>query len=716
MTYCDNQPSKRPCLSRPDTELDTPGEVSEEVDFDLPAARAQNDSRLKSLFEGIFAKYSHDFTDVGDEIDLESGDIVVDNGHLLGIREEGDNGGQTRSWLFQAGLDQPENPATDHENDTEEDGDTESVASPIDDLANASNLPAPSPAPAPDQQADEDDALDFVFTFKASGASGLSPVTKMHQTSRPTNPPSSKIIDPIPASIPQDPIWAVPDLPKSFSTPTTETRKVNAITTPSARSPSPPGSGSVWAVKKLGRPRTESKPKATPRQCKPGTKRKYHSSPVTRDWSFAEVPDGNESDDPLQDYEPSPTPSKVRIVRGQRQVPTKDGRSPSVQAATPSKVRINHEKRRRPHTDTDAQIPQPGPFSPTKPPAKEGIVIEAGSDGAQEEREQSVPEDDAPEMDVQNTEPLGPVSPAARDLQDETEVQHNERLSPVFSTTQDLQAEKDETDWEDRPSQPNSPTQNVVEPSIIFSVENETATDDNIDAQEQAPNVKSRVNMAPQSILRPESTLHDKVPRSPQNTPRKRRIMTPDEAKLIMRVMHQENGKASEVVKLMPTLEYHAVWHWYFHHWTHRLTKPPHLSAPWSPSELAIFIRLSNQSGLTWAEIQREFSGRSRSEVEFELLRSFVHSRPSTEHPGKLPDDPANEDLQDSSQESQDVWMQAEEIKSEQIEDVLPSVEHEYHDARGERVSPFTSAESPGEARHHNQSFVANTLKTLFLR
>ncbi|CAG8091556.1 unnamed protein product [Penicillium salamii] len=713
MTYCDNQPSKRPCLSRPDTEFDTPGEAPEEVDFDLPAARAQNDSKLKSLFEGIFAKYSHDFTDVGDEIDLESGDIVVDNGHLLGIREEGESGGQTRSWLFQAGLEQPENPATDHENDTEEeDGDTESVPSPIDHVANATKLPAPSPAPVSDQQADEDDALDFVFTFKASGASGLSPVTKTHQISRPTNPPSSKISDPITASKPQDPIWAVPDLPKAFSTPTTETRKVNAITTPSARSPSPPGSGSVWAVKKLGRPRTESKPKATPRQRKPGTKRKYHSSPVTRDWSFAEVPDGNESDDPLQDYEPSPTPSKVRIVRGQRQVPTKDGRSPSVQAATPSKVRINHEKRRRPHMDTDAQIPQPSVFSPTKLPAKES---EADSDGAQEERDQSVLEDDAPEIETQHTEPLGPVSPAAQDLEDEMEVQHNESLSPVFSTAQDPQDEKDETNNEDRPPQPNSPTQNVVEPSIIFSVENETATDDNIDAQVQAPNVQSRVNMASQSILRPESTpIRDKVPRSPQNTPSKRRIMSPDEAKLIMRVMHQENGKASEVVKLMPTLEYHAVWHWYFHHWTHRLTKPPHLSAPWSPSELAIFIRLSNQSGLTWAEIQREFSGRSRSEVEFELLRSFV-SQASTEHPGKQPDNPANEDVLDSSQESQDVWMQAEEIKSEQIEDVLPSVEHEHPDARGERVSPVTS-ESPGEVRHHNQSFVANTLKTLFLR
>ncbi|CAG8158670.1 unnamed protein product [Penicillium olsonii] len=695
--FADNQPpAKRPRLSHADPEDETPGEARDDVpeDFDLPAARAQNDSKLKSLFEGIFAKYSHDFTDVGDEIDLESGKIVVDNGHLLGMQEEGASGGNARSWLFQAGLDD-ENPDTDHGDDMEVEQDTESVASvPNENSPDVSNLQTAPPVTLSEPPAHEYDSLDFVFTFKASGAAGSSPMTKTQHVSRPTNPPSSKTIDPIATSKPQDPIWAVPELPQSFSTPTTETRKINAVVTPSARSPSPPGSGSIWAVKGPGRPRTEAKPKATPRRRKLATKRKYHSSPVARDWSFAEVPDGNESDDPLQDYEPLPTPSKVRIIRGQYKVPTK-GDGPSAQELTPSKDRINHETQQQPQMGNDTQVPQSSRLSPTESPANDGPVIEADSAG-HPEKVNHIPQDNAPEMGVQHIAP-----------------------PEIASTVNngDPHGEDEARNQEDSPLQPNPDDEGIVEPGVIASTEDEeTAADDNIDAQQPAPDVQSQLNMAPQSILRPESTPthRTKVPATepPQNTPSRRRIIEPDEAKLIMRVMYQENGKASDVVKLMPTLDYHAVWHWYFTHWTQRLTNPPRLSAPWSHSELAIFTRLTNQSGLTWAEIQREFSGRSRPEVEFELLRSFVDPQPSTKHPGKQPDDPANDSAHDSSQ---DVWMQAEEMKSESdAEGSLPSVNPEYHDARGESVSSISA--EPLDQSIQGHSFVSNTLKNLFLR
>ena len=38
--------------------------------------------KLKSRFESIFQKYGKDFSDVADEVDLNTGEIVVDNGHL----------------------------------------------------------------------------------------------------------------------------------------------------------------------------------------------------------------------------------------------------------------------------------------------------------------------------------------------------------------------------------------------------------------------------------------------------------------------------------------------------------------------------------------------------------------------------------------------------------------------------------------------------------
>ena len=61
--------------------------------FDLHARRAQNDFRLKSIFESIFEKYGRNFDGIGDEIDLETGEIVVNNGHIQGMTNERDAGG-----------------------------------------------------------------------------------------------------------------------------------------------------------------------------------------------------------------------------------------------------------------------------------------------------------------------------------------------------------------------------------------------------------------------------------------------------------------------------------------------------------------------------------------------------------------------------------------------------------------------------------------------
>jgi len=56
----------------------------------LHAQRARNDLRLKSRFEHIFEKFSKEFTGVGDEIDLHTGKIIVNNGHLITMQNERD--------------------------------------------------------------------------------------------------------------------------------------------------------------------------------------------------------------------------------------------------------------------------------------------------------------------------------------------------------------------------------------------------------------------------------------------------------------------------------------------------------------------------------------------------------------------------------------------------------------------------------------------------
>ncbi|OQE20947.1 hypothetical protein PENFLA_c015G00673 [Penicillium flavigenum] len=535
------RPAKRPCLSY------TPDDDELPPEFDLPAARAQNDSRLKSLFEGIFAKYSQDFTNIGDEIDLQTGDIVVDNGHLLGMRREDDAGDHLRSWLPQGDLDGPEDPDADDDNDTKEEEDEffSMASSPG---GRSSNAPREE-SPSKQLQTDMDTSLDFVFTYKASGTAGHSPTTKEKHVSHPTNP--------IPTSKPQDPLWAVPDLPPSFSTPTTETRKSNVGFSSPARSQSPPGSGSVWAVRKPRKPRTETKPKATPSKRRPAAKRKYHSSPVTHDWSFAAVPDGNESDDPLQDYEPSPTPSKVKIIRGKRHIPTKENDGPS----TPSK--------------------QPDP------------VIEVDDyEGGCETRDQ---EEEVPDADLEE-----------------------ERCEPSNHIDQGPEACPEDGGCEKSHQEDEVPDEQFQEGCGPNDQENEAP----------GAEYKNEVPLDPmvQVDLTPKTTASTLAP-TPypmENTPSKRRPIAPDEAKLIVCMMHKQEKKASDVMHMLPGREYQTVWHWFYNHWTRRLANPPPLSAAWSQPELATLSRLSTQSDLTWGQIQSRFQGRSRHEVEFELLRAFV--------------------------------------------------------------------------------------------
>ncbi|KAK4250762.1 hypothetical protein C7999DRAFT_11386 [Corynascus novoguineensis] len=89
-----------------DPEADELNERPEDVNARRdPAARLERSRafaalKLKSAFERIFEKYGHDFTGVSDEIDLRTGEIVVDNGHIqslkearLGVTDERDDGG-----------------------------------------------------------------------------------------------------------------------------------------------------------------------------------------------------------------------------------------------------------------------------------------------------------------------------------------------------------------------------------------------------------------------------------------------------------------------------------------------------------------------------------------------------------------------------------------------------------------------------------------------
>ncbi|KAF2217415.1 hypothetical protein CERZMDRAFT_92067 [Cercospora zeae-maydis SCOH1-5] len=86
----------------------------------LDIDRGRNDRKLKSRFEHIFRKYEHDFTGVGDEFDIHTDEIVVNNGHLEHMRSEVDSGKSASSRFvknFREKLAHEDESASDDEED-----------------------------------------------------------------------------------------------------------------------------------------------------------------------------------------------------------------------------------------------------------------------------------------------------------------------------------------------------------------------------------------------------------------------------------------------------------------------------------------------------------------------------------------------------------------------------------------------------------------------
>lgn len=247
-------------------------------DVELQVARARNDQKLKSLFEGIFEKYGKDFGDIGDEIDLNTGEIVVNKGHVLRMEHEDDTG------ELKGAESEVEEGALHNEKEVNEAWDTAF------------------------QKARK--ALLNLGTKHPNAATKLSPVET-------------------PVSRPIDPKWQAPEIDAKLWTPPKKELSKEVQTPLKERPESPPSATSVWAVRTPGRPRgsTNKKESASNKQSVSASKNTASAranpkrkSPLKLDWSFAQVQDDNsDSDDPLQD---DSLPSSIRSnkVRGRKSV------------------------------------------------------------------------------------------------------------------------------------------------------------------------------------------------------------------------------------------------------------------------------------------------------------------------------------------------------------------------------------------------------------
>ncbi|KAL5336710.1 hypothetical protein BJX70DRAFT_266302 [Aspergillus crustosus] len=330
----------------------SPEEDNRPADVDLHEARAQNDLRLKSIFEGIFEKYGRDFTDVGDEIDLRTGDILVDNGHIQ-LLEEGSNPeaiGDIGDWLSN-----PDSQGTPNERaentrkgalrgrpDTrgtdngvpEENGDhpgrkVGSLLSQLlpDHLENPHDIVDSDGEGAASEAEDDRSSLDSLLdtalciqdTRSQEVGTGQATSEKANPEPERSNQSQGEHTGRLDETV--DPIWRVPEISAKFTTPTQLSRSRPKPVIKTERSPSPPGAGSLWALPRSSTRDTGAVKRKTPKDS-PKKQKKHHSSPVVCDWSFADAPDGSESDDPLQEaYEPSPTPRGALYIREKRKGP-----------------------------------------------------------------------------------------------------------------------------------------------------------------------------------------------------------------------------------------------------------------------------------------------------------------------------------------------------------------------------------------------------------
>lgn len=555
-------PSKRPRLS-----LATQDEDDTE-NGDLQEARFQNDQRLKSIFEGIFQKYEKDFTEVGDEIDLQTGKIVTNNGHLQGMDDERDTGEKEEdeegkgkvSWLFGLGADwsaeepdphgqteegNPVNETTgsvETQNGVEDLGDWETASSrqeqqssPIlrpdleatreqesqDEAANAD-------LDSQDDRSSVDSLLDTALDIQSNLRDSLAKRARRDTGKSDTEKAISAAEIPVQSkgesghnlAGPVESLWRVPEINANFSTPTWHrSRPKPAIK--AARSKSPPEAGSIWALPGSSRRSTVSAKKRSPKKPRAGQRgRKIVSSPVVFDWSFAETPDGSESDDPLQEnIQPSPTPKDTVKIRGKMS---------TLGAST--KEQCAYCRRVFTHDDYVAHLK---------------AVLTAD------------PPDDQHE-----------ISSVRRKLD---------------AVTNDKATRR----------QPDTP-KNVSTPCI----------------HPDSTEISSKGNAA---------TTQDSTP-----TNKKRMGMTPDEARTIVITKQVEGKKWREVLEFFPQRNERQLIQWNQIHWNDRRANPPQQSGPWSGSERKTLDDLKGQRGLTWTAIRAALPGRSHAELEFQLLRLWA--------------------------------------------------------------------------------------------
>jgi hypothetical protein len=253
--------------------------VGTDPDEELEQRRAQLDHKLKSTFEAIFEKYGKDFDGIGDEIDLATGEILVDNGHLAEMQDERDAGDLSKRVLG-AFTDEPEDTADssmgeteipdvdddeDEDEDEDEDGNDEEDSTSEDDMVDddmilrgfakanrfvqASSQELETLTEPPHQELRYgDDHLPSVKRNSLPSRSGILTQfgPQLGQQIVEYLSQQQVLDQPVADESHIEPAWRVPKITSSRSG-KPSSKPLNVLPLPPKRSPSPEASTSIWA-------------------------------------------------------------------------------------------------------------------------------------------------------------------------------------------------------------------------------------------------------------------------------------------------------------------------------------------------------------------------------------------------------------------------------------------------------------------------------------
>ncbi|KAK2810152.1 hypothetical protein FQN50_003122 [Emmonsiellopsis sp. PD_5] len=557
------RPSKRPRISEP-RDANTFGAPHE---IDVNAARQANDLRLKSRFEDIFEKYGKDFGSVGDEIDLATGKIIVNNGHIGRMRNEQDLGEPTWNLADPFGEDDCglDAQAEDFNPLTRDNEDYHTVHG----IQQGDGLGFGKPLPNVfDGEAEVSSLHGCLFGEKSFRDDDMF-----------RGPPSASVGL---LSRPIDPLWETPDIgEKIFSS----SPAPPSVAIPERRrTASPPNAGSIWAVPQI---RRRKKPRTRNRKPCGGLE-------LTKPKDSGNASD---SDDPLQDNSPpKPTPTKVgTYIKGKPSLGSPNSLKPNGhiveygQLKSPPFNRTNGSHVSLPSADVDIQ----NTLSPdhekqsSEPPAEVEVQV---IDSTEREILPTTEIDELP-RDLESP-PATPLPEKNIGLQAKMQLENEIPLAPDVDTS----LEKEEL----LPPVTSSPGQESPLIAVKHSVEHDSPNKPDCDT----------------ALAEQASVLQATTPKMDKCSGGKAEHFTPTEIKTVLTKRILQKRPWKEVLRSVPEKTPAQVRHWYHV----RFTDIKNFSSriPWAAVDKARMGDLARQPEVSWETLKTIFKDREIGELEHE--------------------------------------------------------------------------------------------------